>query len=72
MIVKVEADKLVQKCVCGGLCSVYYEDLQITGKFIQLPLCSVCGSLEVLHNNDSDDDHSIKVMKIFAKVATQG
>jgi formate dehydrogenase maturation protein FdhE len=72
MLAKVEQTKLSQKCVCGKLSSHLYSDLAIERNYIKLPACEDCGSLEILYNNNADDDHSIKVTKVFAKVATQG
>ena len=72
MITKVEDTRLIQKCVCGALHSHDYSDLSISTSFISLPICGDCGSLEVLHNNNQDDTHSLAVSKVFAKVATQG
>lgn len=72
MITKVETTRCLQKCVCGQKYAHEYSSLQIQNKCIKLPLCPACGSLEILYNNNGDDDHSIKVTKVFAKVATQG
>jgi hypothetical protein len=72
MITKVEDTQLIQKCVCGALHAHAYSVLNISTSFISLPTCSDCGSLEVLHNNNQNDEHSLAVSKVFAKVATQG
>lgn len=72
MITKAEENNFTQKCVCGELCNHGYSGILITASFITLPVCGECGSLEVLHNNNQDDQHSILVSKVFAKVATQG
>jgi hypothetical protein len=72
MITKVEETKCSQKCVCNDLLSHSYSSLGIQGGCIILPTCSKCGSIEILYNNNADDEHSIRVTKIFAKVATQG
>ena len=72
MITKVEADRFIQKCECGDVHYLPYEDLVIKGKFITLPTCLACETrIEVLHNNNGEDDHSILVSKIFANVATK-
>lgn len=72
MITKVEDTQLIQKCVCGSLHAHPYSSLSISTNFIAIPICSDCGSLEVLHNNNQNDEHSLAVSKVFAKVATQG
>jgi hypothetical protein len=72
MITKVEDTQLIQKCVCGSLHAHAYSALSISTSFISLPACGDCGSLEVLHNNNQNDVHSLAVSKVFAKVATQG
>jgi len=73
MITKVEQTKLIQKCECGHLRSLNYSDLTIRGSFIHLPVCNECNTrLEVLHLNDSENEHSLIVARVFAKVATQG
>lgn len=72
MIIKVEKDSFTQRCGhCKKLHKVLYSEIAITSGFIKLEACDQCGSLEVLHNNNGDDDHSIMVTKVFAKVATQ-
>ena len=72
MIVKVQENMCFQKCVCEEITSHAYSSLEIKWKYIKMPQCIKCGSLEILCNNNADDAHSIKVTKIFAKVATQG
>lgn len=73
MIVKVDKNNFTQKCEgCGKLHSLSYSDFVITANFITLHPCDGCGSLEVLCNNNLEDDHSVKVSKVFANIATQG
>ena len=71
MITKVEDTKFTQKCVCGHLYAHTYSSVYIDKKFLALPICAECGSLEILHNNNKDDSHGLLVSKVFAKVATQ-
>ena len=72
MIVKVENNGFVQKCVCGKLYQRAYSSYSIAASFITLTPCEDCGSLEVLHSNNGDDEHSVMVAKVFVKIATQG
>ena len=37
-------------------------------KFIEIPPCSVCGSMEFLYLNDKDNEHGRKASRLFAKV----
>lgn len=46
-----------------------YKDLSIDDNgFIVLPVLG--GKIEVLNHNNGDDEHSIKVAKVFARVAS--
>ena len=73
MVVKIEQNSFVQKCVCGHIIRHQYSSLEINGKFIILPVCEGCNkSIEILHLNSKNDEHSKKVTQIFAEVATQG
>ena len=72
MIIKIQDTSCVQKCVCGTLHKHEYSSLYIHQGFIQMPICADCGSLEILHNNNAEDEHGIMVSRVFAKVATQG
>lgn len=72
MITKAEENSFTQKCICGKLYSHSYSEFSIVASFITLSQCSDCNSLEVLYNNNKDDEHSILVSKVFAKIATQG
>lgn len=72
MITKVEKSQFFQKCVCGQLFAHDYTSFSIVNKVVKLPPCTKCKSLEVLYNNNADDEHSLKVTKVFAKIATQG
>ena len=72
MITKAEKDTYVQKCVCGKKVTINYTDLIINKKYIKLPACSDCNSIEVLFLNEGKDDHSVLVSRVFAKVATSG
>jgi hypothetical protein len=47
---------------------IRYDSLQVKNKLIQLPV--VGNKIEVLCLNDAEDEQSIKVARIFAKVAS--
>ena len=71
MIIKIEENKCVQKCVCGKLSGHKYSELKIINSYITMPPCQECGSLEILKNNNGNDEHSILITKVFANIAIQ-
>ena len=66
MIKEANAKSLIQE-LDGQTKEIPYSDLEIKNGFIHLPV--VNNKLEVLSLNDSEDDYSRMVAKVFAKVA---
>jgi hypothetical protein len=67
MIKELRSESFIQE-IDGKEIEIRYDSLQVKNKLIQLPV--VGNKIEVLCLNDAEDEHSIKVAKIFAKVAS--
>jgi hypothetical protein len=67
MIKELRDETFIQQ-IGGQEVEIRYDSLQVKNGFIHLP--AVGNKIEVLNLNNADDEHSIKVAKIFAKVAS--
>jgi hypothetical protein len=67
MIKELRSESFIQE-IDGKEIEIRYDSLQVKNKLIQLPV--VGNKIEVLCLNDAEDEQSIKVARIFAKVAS--
>ena len=70
MIGKIQENSLIQICEnCGDKREKFYTDLIITdGRYIKMPKCDRCNSVEIFFLNNADNDHGRKVSRLFANV----
>jgi NAD-dependent SIR2 family protein deacetylase len=53
---------------CGNKIEHDYKKVNMKkNKFINLPPCSICGSIEFIYLNDVDSEHGRQTSRLFAK-----
>ena len=67
MIKELKSETFIQE-IEGMEQEIRYDQLEVKNGFIHLPVLG--NKLEVLNLNHADDIHSVRVSRIFAKIAS--
>lgn len=67
MIKELKSETFIQE-IEGAEQEIRYDQLEVKNGFVHLPLLG--NKLEVLNLNNADDIQSIRVAKVFAKIAS--